>query len=611
MDRNPFKSVNDRRSKIVADRGNVTLFQQGQGQGQALQGSALRSSIQQQLAPSSPSRSLASSNWRSHAVDEMASPARGGGSGSSGNVYSPFGSPAGGQQQQPLQPGSAIRGASSSYATHGMEQYHSQHQASALVTAPYSNLGAFSDMQLDASYAYCYDRGNGQYTRLIPADMLPALKEIPALQQGCAGMVVVPLPRALPPNGRSSNTEMVFPRSPPPTPTSPSDTIQSRIDTIVGSVPSTPTRATLTLTSASAGPSTALVLARSSPPPPPPPPPPSSSSPAVHTQAQAHGHHHGRPTQVHAPPARRPKVYCDKWVHEGVCAFTQQGCKFKHEMPLDRATQHQLGLFHGLPAWWKKHQAELARQREPLPLPLPAVPFEPGLTAEDRFLGHGGTPAVAARGAGGELGVIPGPAAAMGPPPAPQNLAWRRGVAAPESPHDQKPLSDNRFMSRGVSVRNPIASFGSSPFGPIGPPPRISTGTAAPGPPTLPAPTPVSPSTTTAGASTLAAGASPRASGSDGREAKTPPPPPPLREKTSASSSATKSNPPTAAADAAAAAGGGRGAGAGAARNAGAVPTANPFASLVALDESDGSAAGADADDERAPAPASSGARLS
>lgn len=55
------------------------------------------------------------------------------------------------------------------------------------------------------------------------------------------------------------------------------------------------------------------------------------------------------------------KVYCDKWVHEGVCAFTQQGCKYKHEMPADRATQHQLGLFLGYPAWWKRRQGELAR----------------------------------------------------------------------------------------------------------------------------------------------------------------------------------------------------------------------------------------------------------
>lgn len=61
---------------------------------------------------------------------------------------------------------------------------------------------------------------------------------------------------------------------------------------------------------------------------------------------------------------KKPKIYCDKWVHEGTCAFTQQGCKYKHEMPFDKLTQHSLGLFHGLPTWWKKHQAELSRHRD-------------------------------------------------------------------------------------------------------------------------------------------------------------------------------------------------------------------------------------------------------
>jgi hypothetical protein len=61
---------------------------------------------------------------------------------------------------------------------------------------------------------------------------------------------------------------------------------------------------------------------------------------------------------------KKVKIYCDKWVHEGVCAFTQQGCKYKHEMPFDKATQITLGLFHGLPNWYKKHQTELQRQRE-------------------------------------------------------------------------------------------------------------------------------------------------------------------------------------------------------------------------------------------------------
>ena len=63
--------------------------------------------------------------------------------------------------------------------------------------------------EMDNVYGYCFDRGNGQYTRLIPADMLPPLKDIPALQQGCDRMKVLPVPRGLAPNGRSSNSERV------------------------------------------------------------------------------------------------------------------------------------------------------------------------------------------------------------------------------------------------------------------------------------------------------------------------------------------------------------------------------------------------------------------
>ena len=99
------------------------------------------------------------------------------------------------------------------------------------------------------------------------------------------------------------------------------------------------------------------------------------SNPAQHAHHhpapnhQHHQHHPNQRPQQQQHPQRRPKVYCDKWVHEGVCAFTQQGCKYKHEMPFDKFTQHQLGLFHGYPAWWKKHQAELARQRDVAPPP--------------------------------------------------------------------------------------------------------------------------------------------------------------------------------------------------------------------------------------------------
>jgi hypothetical protein len=70
---------------------------------------------------------------------------------------------------------------------------------------------------------------------------------------------------------------------------------------------------------------------------------------------------------------RREKIYCDKWIHEGVCAFTQLGCKYKHEMPMDKATQLSLGLNHGLPLWYKRAHAVQMRA-EPQQLAIPPSP---------------------------------------------------------------------------------------------------------------------------------------------------------------------------------------------------------------------------------------------
>lgn len=58
-------------------------------------------------------------------------------------------------------------------------------------------------------YAYCFDRGDGNYTRLIPADMLPPLLQVPSLQKGFDGMLVLPLPARSPPHGPRSNVEPV------------------------------------------------------------------------------------------------------------------------------------------------------------------------------------------------------------------------------------------------------------------------------------------------------------------------------------------------------------------------------------------------------------------
>ncbi|OLN85969.1 hypothetical protein CCHL11_05417 [Colletotrichum chlorophyti] len=147
--------------------------------------------------------------------------------------------------------------------------------------------GAHTGGEWTGFHSYCLDRGNGNYTRLIPADLLPPLVGILAVQYGHEGMLILPTPRGLDPQNPLGN--VIQPVE-----------FKKRIDHIVASSP---------------------------------------------------------------VPPKKPKIYCDKWVHEGVCAFTQQGCKYKHEMPLDKATQHSLGLFHGLPSWWKKQQAEIQRQQ--------------------------------------------------------------------------------------------------------------------------------------------------------------------------------------------------------------------------------------------------------
>ncbi|KAI1389567.1 uncharacterized protein F4822DRAFT_205170 [Hypoxylon trugodes] len=495
MDRNPFQSISERRTKLATDRNSVNQSQQSQ-QPQAIQPQSLRHNMPPQLGLST--RNLASSNWRSSQAEDEATAlmarTTGNGSGNSGggggcvsNDYPPFDPSIGIQHLRPL-----------SFGSPHIEQFSLPSFSTSQQTQQlHSNMPSTSspEMQINSSYAYCFDRGNGQYTRLIPADMLPPLEDIPALQQGCTGMIVLPMPRGLSPSGRSSNTETVVLRSSPTTPSSPSDNIQvsnnrlpearyriqelSRIDNIVASTPSTPTHhhhtssslsgsfsglnlgaptslaATTALVPVSMAATTATVAV------------PSIGGPS-HQHYHSHSHPHGN-THNHQgqnQPQRRPKIYCDKWVHEGVCAFTQQGCKYKHEMPFDKVTQHQLGLFHGFPAWWKKHQADLSRQRDAA---LPMAGEEPARLSSDNgpFMGRGGNGGDSGSGIGG--GGLP---------------SWRRSggasAASTSDPAEQKSLGTGRGLGRGVGggVRNPIVSYG-SPFGPIAPPTRTSTTTPA------------------------------------------------------------------------------------------------------------------------------------
>lgn len=57
-------------------------------------------------------------------------------------------------------------------------------------------------------YAYAFDRGNGFVTRLVPVDMLPTLEGVPRYEPR-ENMMILPIPSALAPNGRSTNHEGV------------------------------------------------------------------------------------------------------------------------------------------------------------------------------------------------------------------------------------------------------------------------------------------------------------------------------------------------------------------------------------------------------------------
>ncbi|KAI1355093.1 hypothetical protein F5Y01DRAFT_311013 [Xylaria sp. FL0043] len=427
MDNNPFQSANDRRNKLVNERQSGSQHLDAPQQRQQLTPPQLQIARPNVQSLPSHQRSLTSANWRSPTVDDvMLSQPRG--------MYNPY---------EPVNTAHHLQ--HSSIRTipftniRGDQHPYFQHVSS---IASYPNFSPLFEAQLDDNFAYCYDRGNGQYTRLIPADMLPSLQDIPAIQQGCAGMIVLPQPRGLASNGRSSNTEPVAVQRSPATPTSPADTIQSRIDNIVAATPPASIR-----------------------------PSPGSSN---HT----------------LPSHRRPKIYCDKWVHEGVCAFTQQGCKYKHEMPSDKATQHSLGLFHGYPQWWKKHQADLTRQREVAPSESPRNGDQGSdlKMRSERYLGRltSGRLASSMPANVGARGGISGLTSDAG-----RQIAWRHSG---EYGGDNQTLEYSSSMgrtiaSRGVGgvMRNPIAptssntglssrpaSYG-SPFGPIAPPGRSRT----------------------------------------------------------------------------------------------------------------------------------------
>lgn len=50
-------------------------------------------------------------------------------------------------------------------------------------------------------------------------------------------------------------------------------------------------------------------------------------------------------------PRKEGKVYCTYWIARGECHYTQQGCRFKHEMP-DLETLREIMGRNSYPKWW-------------------------------------------------------------------------------------------------------------------------------------------------------------------------------------------------------------------------------------------------------------------
>ncbi|KAH7350883.1 hypothetical protein BKA65DRAFT_476239 [Rhexocercosporidium sp. MPI-PUGE-AT-0058] len=185
--------------------------------------------------------------------------------------------------------------------------------------------------QVDTAYAYGIRRDDGSFTRLLCADEFPTAGVPP--RQGPEGLIVLPAPMQRAPN-----------------PNLPDRMVPTEVVQKLPPVDFVPQRPGLSLR-------------------------PGSFDSTQHIDSIVQS------STSSLPPRRREKIFCDKWIHEGVCAFTQMGCKYKHEMPLDRATQLTLGLNHGIPSWYRRSYALTLRPSSP-PMPPMYSPPSSGKRTE-------------------------------------------------------------------------------------------------------------------------------------------------------------------------------------------------------------------------------------
>lgn len=74
--------------------------------------------------------------------------------------------------------------------------------------------------------------------------------------------------------------------------------------------------------------------------------------------AQRHAYRAPPPSGIEPDPSK--KIYCTHWIWTGECAYTVQGCKYKHEMPPVEKLR-ELGCKNGVPRWYKEKMAIQSR----------------------------------------------------------------------------------------------------------------------------------------------------------------------------------------------------------------------------------------------------------
>lgn len=270
MDHDPFQTVNDRRTTLSRHPSQASHTSSGFTTSSASNFGLLQQTAGRTLSPNTPphpsvsftspstvSRGLYCRNWRAStaSLDSLVFPSStalsaGASSSSSAscstNIQNNFATTSGGGiLSSPVSPGgfgsnlsnssnhsqnhnsnsnnilgsngylSIANLADSSYPTlHGLHNLNDNRLDPITSTSNTANMrpsnGSFiAEADMDKAMAYCYDRGDGQYTRLVAVDLLPIdLQDIPRRVASDEGMIVLPIPRMSGPNGQPADNQL-------------------------------------------------------------------------------------------------------------------------------------------------------------------------------------------------------------------------------------------------------------------------------------------------------------------------------------------------------------------------------------------------------------------